>query len=274
MYLPPALRAPVQWLQGDARHYQVLFLSGFLLYGIFSLGWEADISRYLFTFLACLLTQAIGIYFTTKDYSGLKSALITSLSLCLLLRSQQEWVIVLAGVLAIGSKYIIRFNGKHIFNPANFGMMSVILLTGQAWVSPGQWGTGALMVFMVGAAGMMVLFRVGRLDTGFAFLITLCGLQFCRMVLWQGWEPEVWGHQSANGSLLLFAFFMITDPVSTPGNRLARMGWAVFIGWVSYILAVRYQIVAAPLWALFFVSPLTAALDRVFISQPFKWKLS
>ena len=267
-------RSAITWLQSDGRHYQVIFLSSFLMYGIFCLGWDADVWRYLITFVACLSIQAIGIHYTTKDYSGLKSAAITSLSLCLLFRSNIAYAVVLAGVFSIGSKFLIRFNGKHIFNPANFGIIVTILLTHQAWVSPGQWGNGALMVFLVGAAGMMVLFRVGRLDTGFAFLLTFCGLLFYRMVIWQGWEFDVWLHQVSNGSLLLFAFFMITDPVSTPGDRRARIAWAVFIGWVSYILAVKFQVTAAPIWALFFVSPLTALLDRAFVSQNFKWKLS
>lgn len=274
MELRHQLQQPLRWLQSDGRHYQVLFLSGFLCFGIFYLGWDADVQRYLITFSACLLVQAIGIHFTTKDYSGLKSAAITSLSLCLLMRSYEWYAILLAGMLAIGGKFLIRFNGKHVFNPANFGMMTVILLTGQAWISPGQWGSGAALVFLVGVAGMLVLFRVGRLDTAFAFLITFGGLMFVRMVLWQGWELDVWLHQMNNGSLLLFTFFMITDPVSTPGNRMGRIAWAVLIGAVAYVLAAQYQVVASPLWALYFIAPLTAVIDRVFIAQPFKWKLS
>ncbi|HHG84397.1 MAG TPA: hypothetical protein ENJ82_06595, partial [Bacteroidetes bacterium] len=42
------------YFQKDARHFQIIYLSLFLVYGIFSLGWDADLSRIGLTIGTCL----------------------------------------------------------------------------------------------------------------------------------------------------------------------------------------------------------------------------
>ena len=79
----------------------------------------------------------------------------------LLLKAGSPWVLVLGASVAIASKFFLRIDGKHVFNPGNLGIAAAVLLTGDAWVSPGQWGSGAALVFLVGAAGCMVVLRVG-----------------------------------------------------------------------------------------------------------------
>lgn len=272
-------RGIYEYLSSDARHYQVLFLFTFLLFGIFKLGWDADLLRFNITLLTCLAVQAIGIHFTTKDYSGLKSALISSFSLCLMLHSNSNWTMVLAAVLSIGSKFFIRWNGKHIFNPTNFGIVTTILLTrllvdgGDAWVSPGQWGNDAFLLFLVGSAGLVVLLRVKRLDTAIAFLVTFLGLAFSRDIIYQGWPMDFFVHKIYSGSLLLFTFFMITDPVPTPSSMKARIIWAAMVGALAWYLNAMLQVQhAAPIWALFFLTPLVPLFDRFMPGPRFQWK--
>ena len=55
---------------------------------------------------------------------------------------------VLASFIAIGSKFLLKYNGKHIFNPANIGIIATILITKNAWISPGQWGSNIILLFM------------------------------------------------------------------------------------------------------------------------------
>lgn len=255
----------------DARHFQIFFLGTFLTYGILALNWDAHISRFIAIFSACLLTQFVGIVYTSKDFSGLKSAFITSLSLSLMLQTHSVAAAALAGVLAIVSKFLIRFEGKHVFNPANVGIVLSILFTGETWISSGQWGSGFIWVMLVGITGLTVLQRVGRIDTGLTFLLVFGGLQFVKMVIYQGWTPDVWLHNMSSGTLLLFSFFMITDPVSTPNSRRARVIWSALIAILAYAISQVLYIYAAPIWALFFISPFTAWFDRKFIAKPFKW---
>ncbi|MBA2750283.1 MAG: hypothetical protein H0U45_16530 [Tatlockia sp.] len=102
--------------------------------------------------LTCLITQwaneEIKTYLSTQKFSlsnplklpSLRSAVITGLGLSLLLRADSYLTMVLAGFLAISSTFIFKFNDKHFFNSANFGIISALTLTPNAWVSPGQWG--------------------------------------------------------------------------------------------------------------------------------------
>ncbi len=255
----------------DARNFQILFQSAFLLYGIWALDWEADIYRFATLMGVCLMTQFIGALITKAPMHSLKSALITSLGLSLLFKSNSYLTLALAAFLAIGGKFVFRHQQKHVFNPANFGIVATILLTGDGWVSPGQWGSQVILLFFIGAAGLMVLLRCGRVDTSLAFIGTLFLLEFSRTVLYQGWGMDVLMHKFTNGSLLLFTFFMITDPVTTPNAPSARLIWAALIATVTFFLGTKFQVHTAPVWALFFISPITPLFDRLLKGKKFEW---
>ncbi|HYV93409.1 MAG TPA: RnfABCDGE type electron transport complex subunit D [Chitinophagales bacterium] len=270
----------VDWFNSDPRHYQIIFLSVFLFYGIAGLNWEVNTPNLLLTFFTCFITQSIFTAVTTQDYRSLKSAAISALSLCLMLKTNSPFVIVLASVLTISSKFIFRFpffplgrskGAKHFFNPTNFGIIVTILLTHNAWISPGQWGSNGLLVFSIGLLGLVVLLRVKRLDTAIAFLFTFCSLSFIRSVVVLGWQPDFFLHQFTSGTLLLFSFFMITDPVSTPSHPYARIAWATLVGLLAFFLGTYEFVNGAPLWALFFLSPLTILLDKIFVHSKFQW---
>lgn len=264
----------LDWFKSDARHYQVLFQLTFLLYGIFALNWDIPLMRVNIVILTCLAVQAVWIHFKTKDWTGLKSALVSAMSICLMMQANSIWTFVLAAAISIGSKFFLKINGKHIFNPTNFGICVAFLLTGDSWISPGQWGSDGMMLFGVGLTGLVVLLRVKRLDTAFAFLITFLGLMFARNILYLGWPIDFFFHQLNAGSLLLFTFFMITDPVQTPRSQTARMLWSVAVGVLAYYMATKWWdpfYSAAPIWALFFLSPLVPVLDKVFKGEKFSW---
>lgn len=284
--LPFNLSLPTmpKWLRQDPRHFQILFLSSFLLFGIFGLNWDVDLINVGFTFAACLGVQAACIYFTTKDWSGLKSALISALGLCLLLKTGLLSTIFIAAALTILSKFVIRIKGKHIFNPTLIGILLTLIFTGDAWVSPGQWGNGGLVLFLIGSCAFFILMRVGRIDTSLMFLVTYGLLEYLVTVEYMGWPQDFWLLRMSNGTLLLFTFFMITDPRTTPNSRFARMLFAILVAvvtvlistglelrWVSIELPFWFKIHTAPLWALLIVSPLTLVFDKIFVSQRFKW---
>ncbi|HRD53164.1 MAG TPA: RnfABCDGE type electron transport complex subunit D [Flavobacteriales bacterium] len=261
----------IAFLRRDARHFQILFLAGFLAYGIAVLQWDAEWQRYLMLFGTCLVVQTAFIRWKKLPWHSIKSAMVTGLGMSLLLKAGAPWVLALGAAVAIASKFIIRIEGKHVFNPGNLGIAAAVLLTGQAWVSPGQWGSGATLVFLVGAAGCMVVLRVGRIDTSLAFLGAFAALDFARQVFYLGWEPEVWLHRMSNGSLLLFTFFMITDPMTTPKAQGARIGWSIAIAMLAFVLGWKYWVNATPIWALLIVSAITPVLDRVWKGESFRW---
>ncbi|MBL7924233.1 MAG: RnfABCDGE type electron transport complex subunit D [Bacteroidia bacterium] len=269
--LPPGIHRTLGAFSSDARHYQLSFLFIFLLTGLFALNWSLLPWQIPLTFLVALLTQFGGIHLLKLPLHSLKSALITSFSLCLLFRSESYAVILLATFLSIASKFVFRINGKHFFNPANFGICATILLTGKGWISPGQWGSEGLWLFLVGILGFLVVSRAQRLDLALSFIVGFGGAMLVRMVFWQHWPLDALLHLFTSGSLLLFTFFMITDPASTPAHKTVRICWAFAAGLLAFYLQAYQWINASPLWALFFLSPLSPLLDHFFKGEKFRW---
>ena len=79
-----------------------------------------------------IVFAAVGTQFAAGRFVGLatfdpRSALITALSLTLLLRTDSALLAATAAACAIGSKFLIRTNDKHIFNPANFAIVLLLL---------------------------------------------------------------------------------------------------------------------------------------------------
>ncbi len=262
---------PLKYFGKDARHFQIVYLSAFMIYGLLELGWRGEWLSYSIVILSCLAIQAAFLIWKGQSLTGLKSAMISALSLCLMFKANLWYTIICAAFLTIASKFFLRYKGKHIFNPTNFGILCTIWLTQDAWVSPGQWGSNAIFIFYIGVMSSIVLFKVGRMDTSFAFLLTFGALSFGWDVLYLGWQMDVWWHQFSSGTLLLFTFFMITDPKTTPSHRWGRVIWASVIALLSFILAKYMFVYIAPLIALFVLSPFTILFNKIWVGNKFEW---
>ncbi|EFA73158.1 RnfABCDGE type electron transport complex subunit D [Cylindrospermopsis raciborskii] len=255
----------------DVRDYQILFLGLFLILGISTRDWTFHPQFILVSLVTCLLTQWILssiILPTTKI--NIRSPLITSLGISLLLRSDQWTTIVLAATTAIGSKFVFQVRDKHFFNPANFGIVTALSLTSDAWVSPGQWGEEWWYGLLFVGGGSMILNKVGRWDTTAAFLGVYSLLEALRN-LWLGWTWDVYLHRLTSGSLLLFALFMVTDPRSIPDATAGRVLWSGLIALVTFILRNYFYLPTAVFWALFSLAPLTMVVDVIWFNPQFSW---
>jgi Na+-transporting NADH:ubiquinone oxidoreductase subunit NqrB len=189
----------------------------------------------------------------------------------LLLRTGSVTLAVLAAVLAVGGKFLFRIRGKHVFNPTNFGIAAVVLATGQAWVSPGQWGDSAFFPFLMASLGGLVAFRALRSDVALAFLAGWAALLFGR-ALWLGDPLAIPLHQLKSGSLLLFAFFMISDPKTTPDARGARLAFGFLVAALAFYLQFGlYRPSGGLVLALFVLSPIVPLFDRLVPGPRYAW---
>ena len=258
-------------LLNDIRDYQILFLSLFLVLGIGTRDWTLRPELIGVAIATCLLSQWIlSSAIAPEQKLNIRSALITSLGLSLLLRADHWTTMALAAVSAIASKFLFQVGHKHFFNPANFGIITALLLTSDAWVSPGQWGEDWWYGLLFVGTGGMIVQRIGRWDTTAAFLGSYSLLEAIRN-LWLGWTWDVYLHRLMSGSLLLFALFMVTDPRSIPNARIARIVWAVCIAIFTFILRNYFFISSAVFWALFILAPLTILLDVFWSAPEYSW---
>ncbi len=254
----------------DPRWLQIFLLINFLTYGLLFLDWYSHVAIYAAAIASCLFTQFLWARAKHLPHGSWKSAFISALGLCLLLRVNSWELMCLAGALTISSKFIFRTDNKHIFNPTNFGIIALLLL-GAGWVSPGQWGSGEAVFGLVFTGAVLVLFGVKRWDVALSFLLVLFALESMRTVGYLGWGWDVVFHKFNSGTILLFAFFMITDPKTSPGSRKGRIIWGAMIALLSFGLSQVYYFYQAPLIALFIVSLCTPIMDRVFVSRKFSW---
>jgi len=256
----------------DPRLYQIAVLSSLLVYGMGWLGFDITIGRAILLLSTVLGTQAIGDRVAGAPWNW-KSALISGLSLCLLCRTNHPELALLAAVITIGSKFLIRFRGKHIFNPTNGGLVAMLLLSDQVWVSPGQWGTVAVFAFLMACLGALVVNRAKRGDVTYAFIGFYCALLVGRS-LYLGEPLTIPLHRLESGALLLFTFFMISDPKTTPDSRTGRVLFAALVAFGAWYVQFRLFRTNGLLWSLAACSIAVPIIDWLLPGDHYSWAMA
>ena len=195
------------------------------------------------------------------------------------------WIFVGAAAVSILSKHLIQWRGRHLFNPSNFGLVLCFLLLGPELADPLEFWWGpmtpwlALALAIIVAGGFAILRRLHLLGIAIAFWVTFAT---CLAVLaasghsmtarwhagpvsdWEFWRVLVFSPE-----ILVFLFFMITDPKTVPESRRGRLAYAVAIGLLAGILVApqtdEFGSKVAVLGALAIVSvtwPLVRVLSR------------
>ena len=255
--------------QLDPRLYQIASLSILLLYGLLWLHFDVSILQITITLGVALLIQYAGTRFYNLPSFDPKSPLISALSLCLLLRTDHLAVAALAAFIAIAGKLVIRWRDKHLFNPTNFALV-VMLAGGLGWISPGQWGQVAWFGFLIACLGSLVVTRAARADVTLAFLTFYVGLLFTRAV-WLGDPLTIPLHQIESGALLIFSFFMISDPKTTPDSRAGRIIFALMVTLAALYVQFGFFRPNGPLWGLIACAALVPFLDYVLPGSRYDW---
>jgi Na+-translocating ferredoxin:NAD+ oxidoreductase RnfD subunit len=185
---------------------------------------------------------------------ALSSAYISGISIGILVRSPLLWPYALGGIISILSKYVLRFRGRHIWNPSNFGVCVLLFLAPSA-VAPlsVHWGNDMWAMLAIWAIGITAVWRVGRVDLTLTYLAAYTAFAFLR--------SAITGHTFAaemaplTGPMYqLFALFMITDPKTTVSSRRGRTVVVILVAAVEMLLRLA-EVVYAPFYALFLVGP-------------------
>jgi Na+-translocating ferredoxin:NAD+ oxidoreductase RnfD subunit len=254
----------------DARHYQIAALSTLL---IFNLGWIDFGARPLNSALAigaAIITQMVCSRWFGLPNIDLRSPLITGLSLSLLLRADAAWLHAAAGVIGIASKFVFRIEGKHIWNPAGIAIVVLLFTSNDVWISPGSWGTAVWFAALLAFFAILVLHASRRSDMALFFL----GSHFAQLLArawWLGDPLTIPLHQIQSGAILIFAFFMISDPRTSPDSRLGRFIFALSVALMAHYMTFFMQMRPALYVALIALSPLTLLIDKLIPAERFAW---
>lgn len=255
----------------DARVFQILFLGSLLLGGAlwreFALQWE----QVALCFAAGIATQALWIKALGLRNVGYLSALVTCLGTGILVRADSLWVHPLVAALAMSAKFAIRIRGKHVFNPANLAVILAIAAMPGGWASPGQWGSELVIGLWLATLGVTVTTSARRLDIAWFFLASYAALLAARVLI-LGQSEAVLLHQLGNGALIMFTFFMISDPMTTPNRRALRFAYALLVAALAFAWQFLLFEANGLVWALFLLSPLVPLLDWRWPGRKHLWQ--
>jgi hypothetical protein len=241
-------------LRFDKRYLAPILVTMVLVAGQITFGFLESWSR---TALAISVAIAIELVLG-RIFSGawphLASSYISGISVGMLVRSPAFWPYALCSAISITSKYVLRVDGRHIWNPSNFGIVAMLVLAADTVAGLSvQWGNNLLPMVVVWCFGSVIIYSLGRLHITATYVASFIGFAFVRAALTgHPWISEV---APITGPMYqLFIFFMITDPKTT-----VRPVWGQCL--VAFLVAAveaafrLMEWVHAPYYALFVVGP-------------------
>jgi hypothetical protein len=243
-------------------HVAAVILSVHFL-GQVGLGFRLSVPQLVAAMLACAVIEVVLTFRQSHSFVWPASALLTGSGVALIFRlvgtppddrwSTYGWYVFAAVAgLSLLTKYVIRYRGSHLFNPSNIGLVVAFLVLGSSRAEPLDFWWAPLNAWMIAAyvfitvGGLLITRRLHLLALAAAFWIALtigvgllaasghcmtanwafapvCGVDFWRVIIT---SPEV----------LVFLFFMITDPKTIPAGNVARVAFGVLVAVVSTLL--------------------------------------
>jgi enediyne biosynthesis protein E5 len=244
----------------DKRYLAPMLITLVLVAGQVSFGFLESWSRTALAIATSILFELVLARVFVGTWPHLASAYVTGISVGILVRSPEYWPYALCSAISIASKYLIRVDGRHIFNPSNLGIVAMLLLASDTVASLSvQWGNNLLPLMVVWFFGAAIIASVGRFHITFTYVVSFVIFSFIRAgITGHPWLSEV---APITGPMYqLFIFFMITDPKTTVYSKRGQVLVAFLVAVVEAVLRLM-QVVNAPFYALFMVGPSAVLIE-------------
>jgi hypothetical protein len=243
-------------------HVAAVILTVHLL-GQLGLGFLLSVPQLLAAMLTCAVIEVAFTFRQSRSLVWPASAMLTGSGVALIFRLVGTppddhwtfygwWAYAAVAGLSLLTKYVIRYRGSHVFNPSNIGLVVAFVLLGTSraepldfwWAPLDGWMIAAYVVIIAGgllitrrlqllalaatfwlslAVGVAILAASGHCMTANWAFAPVCGVDFWRVIVT---SPEV----------LIFLFFMITDPKTIPAGRVARVAFGLAVAIASTLL--------------------------------------
>jgi Na+-transporting NADH:ubiquinone oxidoreductase subunit NqrB len=243
-----------------------IFISLILVVGHLSFGILEGLENIVITILSCIFIDLIVGRMYTGKWKNLSSAYISGISVSILVRSTFLWPYVVTAAISILSKYVIRYKGRHIWNPSNLGI-SWMLFFAPTYVAglSVQWGNNLVPMAVIWLLGMVIVYRAKRLHVTLTYVISFILFAYFRSLITQ--DPFLAELAPLTGPMYqLFIFFMITDPPTNVRSKKWQMIVVFIVALVEFILRLN-QFVYAPFYALAIVGPIAKIIDLRLASR-------
>jgi Na+-translocating ferredoxin:NAD+ oxidoreductase RnfD subunit len=247
----------------DPRLHVAAVIITIHVFGQVGLHFWVSVPQILAAILACAVLEVVLTFRQSRAFVWPASAMLTGSGVALILRvvgtppgdpwSTYAWYVfaIVAG-LSLLSKYVIRYRGTHVFNPSNIGLVVAFIVLGSARVEPldfwwaplNGWMLAAYAVIIVG--GLLITRRLHLLALAATFWVALAsgvgilaGSGHCMTARW-AFAPvcgfDFWRVIVTSPEVLIFLFFMITDPKTVPAGRVGRVVLGLLVALASTVL--------------------------------------
>lgn len=255
-----------QWF--SFKYVPPVFITLILITGHITFGILEGYKPIVLSIVCSMLTELVLARLYTGNWRNLASAYITGISVSILIRSTLLWPYAVTAVLSIMSKYVLRYKGRHIWNPSNFGISWMLLFAPHSVAGLSiQWGNNLAAMLVIWILGFIIVWRAKRLHISLTYVISFLLFSFVRSrITGDSFMAEV---SPLTGPMYqLFVFFMVTDPATTVKNFKGQIIVTFMIALVEFILRLN-QVIYAPFYALFLVGPI-AMMIYLKLSKPLK----
>ncbi|MGH2635540.1 MAG: hypothetical protein ACRDHU_05270 [Actinomycetota bacterium] len=247
----------------DPRLHLASVIVSIHLLGQVALGFQVSVPQILAAVVTCAVVEVTWTLRRTGSLVWPASAILTGSGVALILRvigtesgdhwswRGWYWFALVAG-LSLLTKYVIRYRGSHVFNPSNVGLVVAFVVLGSTRVEPldfwwgpfDGWMAAAYLIILVG--GLLITARLHLLAMSLAFWVTLAAgigvlaaSGHCMTARW-AFAPvcgsHFWWIIVTSPEILIFLFFMITDPKTVPSGRVARVIFGASVALASTLL--------------------------------------
>jgi hypothetical protein len=249
----------------DPRMHVAAVLVTLQVLGQTVLGFRLSVAQILICLATGALIEFVVAFFKDTAIMWPASGLLTGNSTAFILRTPgtlhgQWWsthgIWIFIGVVAISmaSKYLIRWRGRHIFNPSNLGLVIAFVALGPKltepqdlwWIPPGPWLIVTYAVLVVG--GLLIAWELRLLGLELAFMAGFAAFtalalalvpDHCMVASWHVAPMcgrELWQILVTSPELLVFGLFMVPDPRTVPDGPVARVAFGIIVAILAVLL--------------------------------------
>ena len=243
-------------------HVAAVILTVHLL-GQVGLGFQLSVPQLLAAMLTCAVIEVVLTFRQSRSFVWPASAMLTGSGVALIFRlvgtppddhwSTYGWYVFAAVAgLSLLTKYVIRYRGSHVFNPSNIGLVVAFVVLGSSRAEPLDFWWAPLDIWMIAAyvviitGGLLITRRLQLLALAATFWIALAfgvgilaGSGHCIIANW-AFAPvcgvDFWRVIVTSPEVLIFLFFMITDPKTIPAGRVGRVVFGLLVALASTLL--------------------------------------
>ncbi len=249
-----------------------LLITIVLVVGEWSYGVVGGYEKLALTLGMCVACEVALSRFLLGSWPPPQSAYITGISLTILVRPQAGlwWPFVVGPLLGITSKYVLRYRGRHLWNPSNFALAVLLLLAPhRIAILSHEFGNEVAGNAVIWFFGILIAWRARILHVSATYVICFVSFAVVRSLVTGA--PLLAEIGPLTGPMYqLMVFFMLTDPRTSVSTKHGRMITVAIVALVEALirLANDFDVAGAvllapapPILALSVVGPLAFALD-------------